>query len=879
MGISSHHELRCLNINSTASILVVDDNPDNAGLIKIRAKCLGYRVVETVSSYEEAVSSIERQAPDIILMDIHLNHSLDGIEAARRIQARHDIPIIYITGCSDDDFVRRAAETAPTAFLVKPFRDEELKIAIELALHRIRMKRLERDRAGKPMETSIERRLEFEKVIAAISSRFISSPDTDKAIELSLADIAEIGRAHRAYVFVFNENRMLITNTHEWCAKGVIPQKERMVNVPVHLFSRWIEKLERGEHIHIKTSSNLPEGAECEKEFLETEGIKSLLILPLHQHAEFIGFIGFDSTRRMTEWSSDDVAMLRVASEIIGSAFERKMQWKEIEKHRLHLEEMVEDRVKDLRILNEELSKEVAERKRVEKNLRSSEERYRLLAENASDIIWTMDFKLDVTYITTSVERIQGYHPDEVMGKSIRKIMTADSFALVRQILKEIINRRRSLRDAERWSRTLEFKLKCKDGSLIWSEVILSILRDSNEKSVGILGIARDITRRRNVESMLYQSQKMEAIGKLAGGIAHDFNNLLTGIKGFSELALNECKNKKSLLEDLREIHDVCDRAVDLSRQLLLFSRKQSPELSTISINDVIEDMLRLLSRLIGEDIAIRTDLEPDIHMISADEANIEQVITNMVINAGDSMQMGGTILIRTRNARFEEECPPYGEKGDFICLSIGDTGAGMDQDTLQHIFEPFFSTKATEKGTGLGLSVVKEIITQHKGWIDVVSKPDEGTTFNIFLPAVYKQPEKTRRAKHCIANLAGSGERILIVEDEEILRNFATRTLENYGYAVFSAATSSEAMNIFSQEKGDFNLLFCDVVLPDMNGLELIGALTPSNPTLQVILTSGYVGEKSRQQFIAEKGYRFLEKPYSITELLQIIKTSIVAS
>ena len=381
------------------------------------------------------------------------------------------------------------------------------------------------------------------------------------------------------------------------------------------------------------------------------------------------------------------------------------------------------------------------------------------------------------------------------------------------------------------------------------------------------------------IHAQLLQAQKMESIGTLAGGIAHDFNNLLTVIQGYTELAMMKLDETDPLYRNLRHIRHASTRAANLTRQLLLFSRKQPMDLTPLNINRTVENLLKMLNRLIGEDVAINTDLEPDLWTVRADAGNIEQVITNLAVNARDAMPEGGKLTIKTENVTLDEEdCRtiPEARPGKFVCLSVEDTGVGMDKAILARIFEPFFTTKEPEVGTGLGLSVVYGIVKQHEGWINVYSEPGQGSTFKVYLPAVSVKLEDEPKGTISLQGLQGNGERILLVEDEGGVREFVTGMLGENGYVVFEAANAKEALDIFEREEGKFHLVFCDVVLPDKSGLELVDQLLSREPELRVLLSSGYTDQRLQWSVIRERGFRFIQKPYALTDLFRAIREAI---
>ncbi|MGQ9627817.1 MAG: ATP-binding protein, partial [Anaerolineae bacterium] len=392
--------------------------------------------------------------------------------------------------------------------------------------------------------------------------------------------------------------------------------------------------------------------------------------------------------------------------------------------------------------------------------------------------------------------------------------------------------------------------------------------------------IGRDITKQVRLEEQLRQSQKMEAIGRLAGGVAHDFNNLLTTILGYSDFLLYRLGPEDPLRGDIETIRKAGERAASLTRQLLAFSRRQMLQPRVLDLNLVVAEVEKMLRRLIGEDIELVSILEPSLKRVKADLGQIEQVIMNLAVNARDAMPEGGTLAIKTENVTVDEEyCKfvPEARPGEFVRLSIEDTGVGMDKEIRQHLFEPFFTTK--EGGTGLGLAVVYGIVKQHEGWINVYTEPGQGSTFKVYLPAFSLEPEGEPEKRVSLEEFRGRGEKILVVEDDEGVREFATRVLRENGYVVFEAATAEEALDVFEGEKEDFHLVFSDVVLPDKPGLQLIDELLTRKPELRVLLSSGYADRKSQWRIIRERGFRFLQKPYASADLLRVIREIIEPS
>ena len=432
----------------------------------------------------------------------------------------------------------------------------------------------------------------------------------------------------------------------------------------------------------------------------------------------------------------------------------------------------------------------------------------------------------------------------------------------------------------------LEFlaEQKRKDGSTYFAEVHMQ--KTTFEERPALVSIILDVTEREEFESnqeqlqnQLHQSQKMEAVGVLAAGVAHDFNNIITIIRLRSEKAMAELGKENPVYTDIKEIYDGSKSASELTRQLLLFSRKQALEFVNGDLNVLIVGLLKMLGRIIGEDISIKTDLEPGLSNVLYDKGSIEQILLNLTVNARDAMDEGGTITIKTENVVLDKDSVKSianGSVGNFVRLFISDTGKGMDEETRQHIFDPFFTTKEPGKGTGLGLSVVYGIVKQHEGWIDVESATNEGTTFVTYLPSRVETMIDEMDKEIDRSLLEGDGKRVLLVEDESRLREVAAKTLESIGYVVFQAANSAEARKIFAVEGGNFNLILSDVVMPGGSGVELVESLLEEKPGLNVLLTSGYTDEWSQYPLIKERGYNFIQKPYSAGDLFLAAKNAI---
>jgi PAS domain S-box-containing protein len=507
---------------------------------------------------------------------------------------------------------------------------------------------------------------------------------------------------------------------------------------------------------------------------------------------------------------------------------------------------------------------DITERVRAEEALRRSEERFRSLIENALDIITVLDSDGAIRYESPSIERVLGYKPRELVGHNVFEFVHPGDLP---DVMKTFTERSQIAGPAP----PIEVRFQHKDGSWRILEVIGSNLLD-DPVMAGIVVNSRDITERRQLEERLRQSQKMEAIGRLAGGVAHDFNNILTVIRGYSELLLRHHLDEHDPeRKDIEHIKKAGERATSLTRQLLAFSRQQILQPSVFNLNAVVADLSEMLRRLIGEDIDLVILLDKDLGQVKADPGQIEQVILNLAINARDAMPQGGKLSIETANVNPDQD---YGrrhiemELGPYVMLVVSDTGIGMDAKTRSHLFEPFFTTKEQGKGTGLGLATVHGIINQSGGHIWVYSEPEQGTIFKIYLPRTDEAVESGDLDQVPAQSLRGS-ETIMLVEDEDMVRELARHVLTENGYRVLAAQHGEEALQVCERHKGPIHLLLTDVIMPyGLNGRELAERLALLCPEIRVIYMSGYTDNAIVHHRVLDPGVNFLQKPF-VTDTL----------
>ncbi|MHB1391228.1 MAG: hybrid sensor histidine kinase/response regulator [Thermoleophilia bacterium] len=511
------------------------------------------------------------------------------------------------------------------------------------------------------------------------------------------------------------------------------------------------------------------------------------------------------------------------------------------------------------------LCENITDRKLAEMALAESETKLRAIFENSRDAIG-VSIAGEHVLVNSAYVKLFGYEDEgELIGRPILKLIAPDE----RDQVMVKVGQRADRESADNFFETCGLT---KDGTEFDMEVSVSTYKLDNQTYT--LVMLRDISEHKTLEESLRQAQKMESIGRLAGGVAHDFNNYLTAVEGYIDLTLLDLPDGGDQRSNLLEARHSAERAANLTRQLLLFSRYEPLKPAVLNLNAIISNLLKMLSRLIGEQYTIASHFDDDLPPVKADAGQIEQVLMNLVVNARDAMADGGEIEIGTKKVLVDEvyaRSHAVARAGEFVRFYVRDAGIGMDGDTCLHVFEPFFSTKQPGHGTGLGLSVAYGIIAQHDGWIEVESQPGCGATFSVFLPASDKA-QLAETETQPAGELRGQGQKILLVEDEESVRTLAEKMLAGNDYHVISAASAEEALELFEAAGGAYDLVFSDVILPGMNGVRLVERLLEIKPGLLVMLASGFA-EGVDFQAIRDQGYRFLDKPYALTDLLRQVK------
>jgi PAS domain S-box-containing protein len=534
--------------------------------------------------------------------------------------------------------------------------------------------------------------------------------------------------------------------------------------------------------------------------------------------------------------------------------------------------QLLENQRAELRAAREELEKRVERRtaqlSAANEELRKTAEVRDAVVQSSPLAIWALDREGAVMFWNPAAERIFGWTQEELIGKPLPVVPDDQREEYQRWLEK--------FREGETLAGVERSRVR-KDGSRIAVSIWTAPLRDERGRISGTISIDSDITQRKLLEEQFRQSQKLEAIGRLAGGVAHDFNNLLTVIMGYVEMLILEAGDQHELVDYAQEVQYAASRASALTAQLLAFSRRQVSQPRVLDLNEVVTHSMKLLRRVIGEDIEISTHLDSKLGKVQADPIHIDQVIMNLVVNARDAMDSGGKLTIDTANVMLDDAYAGrhIGVKaGPYALLAISDTGSGMSDETKGRLFEPFFTTKEAGKGTGLGLSIVYGIVKQNGGEIMVYSEVGRGTTFKIYLPLA-ETPAELAEAESRAQEIRGT-ETVLVCEDEHGIRKLVIAMLTKQGYRVLEAARPQDAIAMLREQKGNIDLLLTDIVMPQINGFEVAKAAREIRPRIRVLYMSGYTDNQLNANWTVDPNVPFLHKPFTATALAHKVREAL---
>jgi PAS domain S-box-containing protein len=837
-----------------ATILIVDDHETNRQLLTTLLAYWNHQVVEA-SDGREGLERARAARPDLIITDV-LMPAMDGYEFTRRLREEPDLaatPVIFYSAQYLMQDARALAARCGVEYVVsKPAEAEELLSTVNAALGL--------NASPGPLQSFEDFDREHVRVLTdKVSAQADEVLNLNARLEALIDVTRELNVAHDPWSLVERYTRearkvigavcasACITDANgralrHFCSHGVEVADPESACPECGLGGPVAEVLRQGASQRGRLCSAHPEALACPA---RVPALSSHLVVPILTRTQSYGWLGLGSKLGDSAFTPDDETLLMTLAAQLAMGYENSRLFDELKRRA------------------EDLEHDVAER-------RQSAERYRMVVEQASDGIFIYDQGGQNVEVNPHMLDMLGYTREGFLRRNVRELIPREDL-LNDPIPFDRLHRGTVFQKERRLVRG--------DGSLLQAEISTSCLEDGR-----VLAIARDVTERKRLEADLRQSQKLEAVGRLAGGVEHDFNNLLTVILGHSDLALSNLDPNDRRRRDIEDIREAGARAAVLTSQMLAFSRKQVLQPKVLSVDTAVANLTKMLGRLITSNIEIVTRQAAETWCVKVDLGQLDQVILNLALNARDAMPLGGRVVIETKNRRLDRgQIDQHSEApaGDYVTLSVSDTGTGMDAETRSHLFEPFFTTKMPGKGTGLGLSTVYGIVRQSGGYISVDSELGRGTTIEIHLPRVLEAGE-TARPRADSGSLPVGDEVILLAEDEERVRSLGAAVLTQQGYKVIEACDGQQALEIAERCAGEIHLLFSDIMMPRMSGLELAEHLRRGRPGIKVLLTSGYTGDVVAQEGALNPSIPFLQKPFTVRTLAmkvrEVLDTNAVA-
>lgn len=878
-------------------ILIVEDEQIIGEDIKRTLEQFGYSVIDVMSTGEETLQKIDKLNPDMILMDIMLGGTLTGIETANEVLKSYDIPILYLTAFASEKILEEAKMTQPHGYIIKPFEEKELRASIEMAFYRHQMENTLK-------ESEKKYRILFNNIIDPI---FIFSKEDLHFLDCNNSVISNYGYSKEELkkmtpfdLHPESEYEKVQNNVKKIPAEPDIynhlTKSGEKINVEIH--SKEIVYEDKASILSI--AHNITKRMKAEEKLKKTQNrltvvfnnFPNIILYEIGGGRRFVSenvikLLGYPAEEFIKNKKKFISIMHKDDREIIrqkinawreGGSSEMLTLWYRI-KHALGTIIWVEDRMVAITPTNGEkyitgVLIDNSDLKKADEALKISQSRFKAVVEDQTEYIARFLQDTTLTFVNKAYCRYAGKSNEDLIGTKWLNDISTEKKENFLEVFKSLTNKNPVA--------TREFKTELKDGTAIWTEWTFRALFDENENFIEFQSVGKDISDRKNAEiekqktqDQLYQSQKMEVVGRLAGGIAHDFNNLLTAINGYAELAKTKLDVNDPVTEDIDVIKECGEKAAKLTQQLLGFSRRQITDKKIINLNVVIYDLNKMLIRLIGKEVELKTSTSNEQCIVNADSGQIEQVLANLVVNARDAMPKGGVITISTINETITaEKAKKFGfeQSGKYTVTSVQDTGSGIPKDIRENIFEPFFTTKELGKGTGLGLATVYGIIKQNDGHIIVESEVGKGTCFKFYLPYVEEDIPKPETEAIEEEELPRGNETILLVEDEENIREFVASILAEYGYNILEAINGEEGLQLARDRKESIDLLLSDIRMPKMSGPKLAELLKKDHPETRALFISGHTDDDVLQE-ISKLNAGFLHKPFSFTALVNKVR------
>jgi PAS domain S-box-containing protein len=808
-------------------ILIVEDESIVARDISQQLDALGYESAGHTLSAEEGIALTNQLRPDLVLMDIQLAGEMDGIEAARAIREQFAIPVVFLTAFVSEEVLDRAKRAEPFGYIVKPFDERELRTTIEMALYKHEVE-------SRLRQNQMEQRANEARYLRQRNALITFSgigPGTDEDLAATFRRLTETAAktldVARVSVWRYNRDRTAIQ-----CADLYELEADRHssgTELSAAAYPAYFQALARADMIAADDAEHDPNTSEFSEHYLRPLGITSMLDARIQSGGAVDGILCHEHVGPGRQWTADEKTFAVAVANLASLAVER---W---------------------------------ERQRAEE----SQVRLATAVEQAAESIVITDKRGAILYANPAFAKNSGYTCAEVLGLNPRLLKSGTQDGEYYRRMWAV------LKTGEVWRG--HFVNKRKDGTLYEEEATISPIRDSGGAITNYVAVKRDVTREVQLEAQFRQAQKMEAFGQLAGGVAHDFNNILAIIMMQAGILRSGSEHAAEVATMAADICKAAERGANLTRQLLLFSRRQTLQPRNLDLNQNVTSVAKMLQRIVGEDIRMQLKCAANPLWVHADPGMLDQILMNLTVNSRDAMPDGGDLLIETSAVDLDDFAAMQsqrGRPGSFVRVSVTDTGGGISASVLPRIFEPFFTTKEVGKGTGLGLATVFSIAQQHDGWVDVYSEGGRGTTFRVYLPRLTGAVDPG--AKPVVESPLSAGkELILLVEDEANLRTLVSRGLSRLGYRVLEAGTGVEARDVWLQNRDDVRLMITDMVMPGgMNGKELSNQLQHENPKLKVIYMSGYSNEVAGMDLQLREGVNFLSKPFVMHNLANVLRT-----